>query len=229
MNREFIEQTAWDLQADIWRQRNSLWASFDIPIAHKMLTVDIATKVLGIKYEEHSGLGAFGDGAHRFEVAGFVDRQKRKIAVSQRFDVITQRFTGAHEVGHWLLHKNKRVLHRDRQITGPVSDRIPRPLEEREADYFSACYLVPRNMARAYFEDRFGPIEKFRFNEDAAFGLRSGNMYSLLNAAGDSLEWEIALSSTIQYQGSYFESLADTFQVSPKTMAIRLKEIGLRR
>ncbi len=216
------------MQIEIYRGRDTLWATEDVPQLHRMFTPEIAAKVLGVKYEAHAGLGHFGNGYTRFEVAGLLDRQIGKIAVSQQFKPLVQRFTGAHEIGHWDLHKGRLVLHRDRQIEGLSSTRNPRPTEEREADYYAACFLVPRNLLIEAFEARFSPIDRFRFNDDEAFGLCPSNPHHLLTANTDSLEWQLTLASSIRYHGNIgFESLADLFQVSNLTMAIRLKEIGV--
>lgn len=230
MNYEKIEQSVRELQTEIWHHRDSLWTGIDLPPVHRMFTIEVATKVLGIKYEVHAGLGGFGNGSNRFEVAGLIDRQNDIIAISQNFSPIIQRFTGAHEIGHWQLHKSKIVMHRDRQIAGLSPPRGAKLVEEKEADYYSACYLAPRNVVRAEFEKRFGPIDEFRCNDDAAFGLCASNPRSLINSSNDSLEWELALSSAIRFHGSpFFESLAELFLVSNYTMAIRLREVGLQK
>ena len=229
MKSEKIEQLARELQVEIWHSRNKLWASVDLPPVYRMFTNEVAAKVLDVKYKLYPELGKFGNGNSRFEVAGLIDRQSNTIAVSQSFDHVVQRFTGAHEIGHWQLHKSKLVMHRDRQISGLQTTRIPRAPEEREADYYAACYLAPRKVVQAEFEKRFGPIDQFRCNDNAAFGLCANNPRSLLSSSHDSLEWELALASAIQFSGSsYFESLADLFLVSQYTMAIRLREIGLQ-
>lgn len=228
MNRERIELSARELQIEIWRHRDALWADKDLPPVYRMFTAELAAKVLGVDYQICAGLGGFGNGDTRYEVAGLIDRQSNKIAISQRFEQVVQRFTGGHEIGHWQLHKNNLVLHRDRQIGGLTTDRTIRSQVEREADYYSACYLVPRNVVRAQFEVRFGPLDNFRINDDAAFGLCPSNPRSLMASSEESLAWELALASTIRYHGPAFESLADLFLVSNVTMAIRLREIGLR-
>lgn len=227
--RAKIEHEAWKLQAEIWRARVSLWTNSDIPAPHLMCTPQIAAKVLGVRYEFHGSLGSFGDGVNRYEVAGLIDRQNGKIAISQKPDWLVQRFTGGHELGHWILHASGLVMHRDRQVAGLRSERAPRSPQEREADYFAACFLVPTNILRAAFAERFGPIEQFRFSDDAAFGLCPSNPRSLMSCADDSLEWELALARSIRFEGIFFDSLVEMFSVSDITMAYRLREIGLRR
>ncbi len=229
MNRERIELAARELQKEIYRRRDSLWSTVDIPVISRMFSAEVAANVLGINYEPHPHLGKFGDGNTRFEVAGLIDRQGSRISISQNFDVLTQRFTGAHEIGHWQLHKSELIMHRDRQVSGLGTARQSRSTVEKEADYFAACFLAPRNVVVAEFEFRFGSIDEFRFNDDAAFGLCPKNTRSLMVSSEDSYEWEMVLSSAISYHGEYFDSLASVFGVSAPTMAIRLREVGLRR
>ena len=229
MNRDKIEEAARRLQKEIWQYRDRLWSNADLPPPHRLFTPEVASRVLAIDYRLVPGLGAFGDGHRRFEVAGAIDRQKNLIQISQQFDPRIQRFTGGHEIGHAHLHHDQIVMHRDRPISGLSAAGAARPLREREADYFSACYLAPRKVVREAFEARFGPIEQFRFGDDEAFGLCPSNPRSLTAASDDSLDWELSLASAIRYHGHFFESLADYFLLSVPTIAIRLREIGLRR
>jgi Zn-dependent peptidase ImmA (M78 family) len=229
MEPEKIELAARELQIEIYRGRDMLWIEADIPPLCKMFSAEVAAKILGVDYELHPQLGRFGDGNHRFEVAGLIDRQGNKIAVARNPDRAIERFTGAHEIGHWQLHKNKMVMHRDRPIAGLGTIRNARSQEEKQADYFAACFLAPRNVVVSEFETRFGQIGAFRFDDTAAFGLRRRNPRSLIVSSEDSYEWELALASAASFHGVFFDSLADAFGVSPSTMAIRLREVGLRR
>ena len=51
-----------------------------------------------------------------------------------------QRFTIAHELGHFFLHQGKEAFVDYRQST----KKTPRTLKEREADLFAASLLMPR-------------------------------------------------------------------------------------
>jgi hypothetical protein len=119
--------------------------------------------------------------------------------------------------------------HRDLPLEGIGVGRVGRSREEREADYFAACYLIPRKILLDEFEARFGPLSDFRFSDEAAFGLQPNNYRQLLACEDDELAWESALSTAFQYHGSrHFSSLTEVFRVSQKTMAIRLREVGLK-
>jgi len=228
MTNDEIESSARKLQIEIYKSRDTIWKHSDIPPFSRMFSAEVAALALGISYESHTNLGRFGDGHLRFEVAGVLNRQARRIVISQKFDVTTQRFTGAHEIGHWLLHPNELVMHRDRPLNGRGVPRDPRPIAERDADYFAACFLAPRRVVIAEFEARFGPIASFRFDQYAAFGLGQRNPRSLIVSSEDSFEWEMVLSNATAYHGHHFDSLATAFGVSARTMALRLREIGLR-
>lgn len=90
----------------------------------------------GFEYREFPDLGdpKFIRGGSGPKIAGLIDRQANRIAISQEFSPTVKLFTGAHEIGHLVLHQGE-VMHRDRAPDGrPVSG--PRNREEREADLF---------------------------------------------------------------------------------------------
>ena len=65
-----------------------------------------------------------------------------------------QRFTFAHEIGHYVIHTNV-VSFRDRSLSSPDSSRVRAP-EEREADIFAAELLMPRKYVCTVFLSLFG-------------------------------------------------------------------------
>jgi len=225
MDKFKIEKAALDLQKRIWQQQKILWPH-RLPQPIDMLDPVIAAKVLNINFEYHEELGAFGDRSGRFEIAGLLDRQVNKIAISKRFSLEIVRFTGAHEIGHWVLHPGE-VMHRDLPIEGlgnKVSNRRP---EEREADYFAACFLMPRKLVTKTFQSTFRVKPPFVFDDTSAFNLCPDDPDSLLRPYDGSLDRALGLASAKSYGGEHFDSLAKQFRVSVKTMAIRLKELGL--
>ncbi len=64
-----------------------------------------------------------------------------------------QLFTGAHEIGHLVLHEDT-VMHRDRAFDGSPL-QAPRAPAERQADRFAACFLMPQKLLRERFEFMF--------------------------------------------------------------------------
>jgi hypothetical protein len=225
MDTERIENIATRLLRDMWLQRERLSSSRVTPL--QLLEPQLAARLLGVKFEVHAGLGRFGDRGEQFEVAGFIDRQARRIAVSQQFAAEIMRFTGAHELGHWLLHPRE-VMHRDRPIKGIEKGGTRRSLEEREADYFSACFLAPRKLVTKAFIERFhtAPLP---IDDAAAFWLSPADPDAILRAESGSLERAVTIATAKSYGTRQFEPLAKLFRVSPTTMAIRLQELKLIR
>lgn len=85
------------------------------------------------------------------EIAGFIDFENKKIYVNKDDPPNRQRFTIAHELGHYILHpdliknesKYKVLLRR------PLNDKKYTP-EETEANCFAAYLLVPSELLEKY-------------------------------------------------------------------------------
>lgn len=227
MHQSDIERSARHLQLQIWQQRSTLWQD-EAPRPVDMLEPAIAARVLGIDFEYYEELGRFGNGREQFEVAGLLDRQTGKIAVATKFPPETIRFTGAHEIGHWLLHPGE-VMHRDRPIKGLTNEPSGRAPQEREADYFAACFLMPRKLVKEALESTFLIKAPLVFDDAAAFWLCPDDPDSLLRADEGSLDRALSVASARTYSGRHFNSLSSQFRVSITTMAIRLRELGLIR
>ena len=222
MNRSFIENKVRDLHEHIWREQNKLWPQ-GVPEPIDMLEPEITARVFGVSFELVEGLGQFGDGRNRFEVAGAIDRQTGNISVSRRFPPEITRFTGAHEIGHWVLHPEE-VMHRDRPIDG---SKVARSQKEREADYFAACFLMPPNLLREIFKKTFGLTPPIKIDDKLAFWLCPDEPDELLRPAAGSDICERVLASVESFNGYHFASLAKQFGVSPTAMTIRLKELSI--
>ena len=108
------------------------------------------------------------------------------------------------------------------------SEQFKREPQEREADYFGACFLMPPNMLRRAFETAFECTSPFVFNEANADVLSGGNeSEALLYPETDSLVRELTLANARSSGGRHFDSLATKFRVSDYSMAIRLRELKL--
>lgn len=228
MNKIIVENTARDLHRRIWQQRAAIWPDKVSPSPSAVLDPALAAQVLDIDFQCYEELGRFGDPRGRYEVAGVLDRQARKIAISKRFSLEVMRFTGAHELGHWLLHPGH-TMHRDRPIAGLSNETSSRELEEREADYFAACFLMPDKLVTAAFECTFQTKAPFVFDDDSAWWLCPDDPESLLRADTESMDRALALARAESYRGVHIVPLAKQFRVSISTMAIRLKELELIR
>lgn len=85
------------------------------------------------------------------EVAGFIDFDKKKIYVNKDDSPSRRRFTIAHELGHYIMHKT--YLKNDSKYTvllrRPLEDKNYAP-EEKEANCFAAYLLVPDELLEKY-------------------------------------------------------------------------------
>lgn len=213
-----------ELHREIWRDQKTLWNGKPSGLI-TMLEPEIAAQVLRVHFAYYEDLSRFGDRKERFEIAGLIDRQAGRIAVSKKFPSEIARFTGGHELGHWCLHTGEIML-RDRPLKGLSHDKEPRPPLEKEADYFAACFLVPEKLTISIFEKNFG-TKPLALNDDSAFWLSNGEPDSLFETEPGSLAFALAVATATSYKGQHFDSLAKQFRVSNTTMAIRLKELQL--
>lgn len=86
------------------------------------------------------------------DVAGFLDIDKKTIFVNNNDAPNRQTFTIAHELGHWLLHRE--IIKKD---SSKYSVFLRRPLDskendfmEKEANCFAANLLVPKEFLLKY-------------------------------------------------------------------------------
>jgi Zn-dependent peptidase ImmA (M78 family) len=80
------------------------------------------------------------------EVSGLLyrDGPVQVIGVNSRQVAARQRFTIAHELGHWQLHKG-RAVRVDRAVRMNFRHQRVRDLEEVSANKFAAALLMPRS------------------------------------------------------------------------------------
>ena len=78
------------------------------------------------------------------DVAGFIDLEKRQIVVNDFDGPSRQKFTVAHELGHWIMHRQLLEKHPDQGVLLrlPLGRPDPDP-REKEANSFAANLLVP--------------------------------------------------------------------------------------
>lgn len=223
MNRQEIERQARLVQFEIWHKRELLFP-LGVPSPQALFEPEVAARALGLEYHCHSPLGRFGFGGDRYEIAGMLDRERGVIAVSTRYDYPIRRFTGAHEIGHFVMHTGQ-VMHRDR----PVFDTYgrPRPLHEQEADYFAACFLAPRKLVEQEFAARFIKGAPLPLTDVVAWNLLGESAHELFSPSAGSLDFAAAVAGATSFNGKHFESLHNTFGLSVSAMAIRIQELGL--
>lgn len=225
MNRAQIELEARRLQYEIWHKRTMLFPMGEPPLS-AMFEPRVAAKVLDLEYEFRPRISSGHEGT---EAAGIFDRSRGIIAVSSRFKHTVQRFTGAHEIGHAMLHPSigDGIAHRDKPIFSVST--VGRPPAEQDADYFAACLLAPRKAVIEQFKARFWVEPPMRLDENVAFHLRGNLAHDLLAAPHGSLAFAAAVAGAHKFDRAHFSSLAEHFDVSVSAMAIRLQELELVR
>jgi len=225
--RKAILREVKKLLRTLFQRRHELWP---VPPTDPLDLIDlqiIITKLLGVRYSEPEEIPS---PAGHGRIAGSMDRKKGEIAIAQRLKPEVQRFTAAHEIGHWLLHPANEYF-RDAPMDG--SDRgSERPAVEREADLFAALLLMPDNLVRQNFHRHFG-------NETLAAASLDEHLVALISHGIEEKTplKPSALRSTRQISKLAAQclslwnlgspSLAKQFKVSPGAMAIRLEEINL--
>ncbi|UUZ76452.1 ImmA/IrrE family metallo-endopeptidase [Polaromonas sp. P1(28)-13] len=182
----------------------------------------VVAGILGLEYELRDSIGAID--SRNAEAAGVLNRRRETISISTKFEYEIQRFTAAHEIGHYVLHPRigYEIEHRDRPIFGMAGGR---PQHEADADYFAACMLVPCNALIAEFEARFGTKKPLPYTTTTAYHV--GLTIKDFETSRDRLMFAKAVARTQSFDRLRFLSLADFFKVSVSALAIRLWECGL--
>ncbi len=228
MNKQKIENSARELQLKLWASRQELIGSKNVsPLS--VLEPQLAARLLGVNYKTAERImnPGFGTGGIAQEYAGQIDRSHNIIVISKRFPEMVKRFTGAHEIGHFQLHKGT-VHHRDLPIKG-LNLNLNRSIEEREADYFAACFLMPKKQVITAVQTMLRGELPLIMNDHLAHLLHPSDPEAILRANSDSLEPYFSLASCRFLYGKPVIPLADQFMVSPQSMAIRLKELKIIR
>jgi Zn-dependent peptidase ImmA (M78 family) len=226
MQNDKIAIEARRLQYEIWAYRDNLW-----PMGHprfeQMFEPRVAARVCGLEYELADSLDL--SSSKERSTAGVLNRDRLTIRISPSFSFEIQRFTGAHEIGHFVLHPyiGKGVVHRDRPIQSTALGRSHRDAAEAEADYFAACFLMSRKLLQTAFLARFGTKLPLTMTEAVLFSLNQKEINPFFSAPRGSILFAKAVATATTFDGRKFQSLASQFGVSPSAMAIRLVELGL--
>jgi Zn-dependent peptidase ImmA (M78 family) len=104
-----------------------------------------------LEIAERNGVDVvFADfGTHTDAVAGFCDFKTKRLYVNKDDRTERQFFTIAHELGHWMLHRDIFLAHPDRYPVLPRFQNVDAhsPME-KEANCFAANLLVPARLLR---------------------------------------------------------------------------------
>ena len=222
MDKVAIEKEARRLQVEIYGQRDVRY-SLGVPDIPTLFDPRNVAEHCGLFYDERDQLETDYPGGG--EAAGLWQRDRLTILVSRRFSYEVRRFTAGHEIGHFLLHPHigDRTLHRELAVGTHTSNR---PELEKEADFFSACLLMPRNAVIKAFSARFGGKHPLVLTDTVAYHLKADERVLFAQPAG-SLMFAEAVARAAQFDRQHFRSLAEHFGVSVRAMAIRLDELRL--
>lgn len=130
----------------------------------------VSTPVDMHKVAEHLGLKIQTGDISKEDVSAIFQKKESRIII-QRSDVATrQNFSMAHEIGHFVLHKDKDedVFYRD-EATNLDQEKEG---EEQEANVFAAALLMPEFFVRrlwAQFPDVLIIADAFKVSQVAAY------------------------------------------------------------
>lgn len=101
--------------------------------------------------------------SHADVVAGFCDFEGSKLYVNKDDKLGRQMFTMAHELGHWILHRDLFVKNPKKYAVLPRFQKPKPDNYEKEANFFAAELLVPKRLLLpvlgagiSYLSDIFG-------------------------------------------------------------------------
>ncbi len=177
------------------------------------------------RFEEPPEIGTATSSGRK--VAGLLDRATKKIEVASNLPHQIRRFTGAHEIGHLVLHPRLQLL-RESPLSGDNLENRHTPPEEQEANIFGAELLMPTNIVRESFGRIFGPlVDGASINEDRAFYCTSGEIRASELQRLPPVELAMIIAEASPFTTSNSRSLCDIFGVSKIAMAIQLVDLGL--
>lgn len=158
-------------------------------------------------------------------VLGELDVVKKELRVDDSLDPCDHpekegrcRFTLAHEVGHWQIHRPLIIVEREQptlfgqSTVEPIVCRTTSRKDpiEWQADTFAGYLLMPKDMVLATWTDIYGSLKPY---------VAAGEIADL------SSRWGLAEDKTPTV--SIARELAKVFKVSGQSMQIRLAELGL--
>jgi hypothetical protein len=151
-------------------------------------------------------------------VSGLLDIASKTILIAGWQTPERKRFTLCHEIAHYYLHEMSQP-HRDFDNVGPSRQ------EEREADCFAGELLMPSDLLKREFLDRFlEPITPA--NEALAFWIEEAG-FSREAFYGDVRTRATIIAQVRSIYGRSFCPLALQFSVSKLAMARQLIDLGL--
>lgn len=179
---------------DVRRQAQALWRDIDEPWQDYPVDVElIATLLFDLGIEKVPGLRL---GGH--EYAGLLQAEARLVAVEAEHHPHRQRFSVAHEVGHFVLHYRQ---------DPSVSDFLCSAADMEVGAAQATAEVAAANRARALYYQREAEANRF---------------------AAELLMPAAAVRAMHRVTGGNLSRLTAHFDVSAQAMERRLGELGLR-
>jgi IrrE N-terminal-like domain len=228
------EQIEWDAEALLAEFENKRGGRIILPIPIE----DIVEKHLKLRVEFddlHCSLGVPRSGGRDADVLGAIFFDERRIVIDESLDPEENpnregryRFTLAHEGGgHWRLHRH---LFAGDPAQRPMFDAPPRPsvvcrssqAKERiewQADFYSACLLMPRRLVFDAWRERCGSVRPFIYEANRTNPHFSPSRSSWMRLGIPGEEYRFAFDKIAR-------EFAQVFCVSLEAMRIRLENLG---
>ena len=173
------------------------------------------SEMLGLTYEVVPKI-LFADRPNGRVALGLLDLSKRSALVSEERGLEVARYTGAHELGHYLYHQRRVRRHWERGL-----DPAEKDPQEREANQFAARFLMPKSLLTRRLTENFC-MPPIRIDESWLYFLLGDQ----IDPDSKELDLEYALAKAnrnTRYQ--QIVPLHQQFRVSKQAMAIRLQEV----
>lgn len=175
------------------------------------------------------------------DVLGALWADRREVFIDQSLDPEEHpelegryHFSIGHEIGHWRLHRQC-FTNTDRQVAmfagsqpePSVICRISQAKEriEWQADYFSSCFLMPRQFVLDAWADRFGHLKPIVYADTADQSWTRRSVRSGMKPIG------MVPRNVVEPHTCAFDDVArefsPMFRVSVQAMRIRLESLGL--
>jgi Zn-dependent peptidase ImmA (M78 family) len=104
------------------------------------------------KYFDLNIISATFPNEYKDIVSGFLDVEKKEIYINAEDPLNRQTFTIAHELGHWILHKEKILENKSLYsvLLRNKENKENKNKFEQEADCFAANLLLPEKLIKTY-------------------------------------------------------------------------------
>lgn len=222
--RAQIREHARATLTEVWKRRGELWDRK--PTEDSFFPISVGRVIRG-----HLGLtlwepDSIATQQNERQIAGVLDRSSRTIQIAQKMPDVVRRFTGAHEVAHWHLHKQD-VLFRDVPLYGGERANEGRPIVEQEADLFAAEFLMPTKMVEKEFLARF--VRLFTVGDSRFEYLAKYDHRISVEQLNKDLRYRSATLARWSHRQTNVigGALCERFGVSMVAMAIQLEDLGL--